>query len=143
MNKDKSQNENFLIINSHSKNEINKKCKIKEKGKENIEKNSYDDSKRKKSKNKKDKKYKKYKDKNTKLNIYTNSKHVKFKKIIFVDIECWKKYNLEQTADENLEVDYEDDESFSHKSNENENIDSDILSIKSKIVNTTCTCIII
>ena len=31
-------------------------------------------------------------------------KRVKFtEKIIFIDVECWKKYNAEQTADENYD----------------------------------------
>ena len=49
----------------------------------------------------------------------TNSKKVKFNNNIeFINIECWKKYNLEQTADENLEalfIDYEDKENKDDK----------------------------
>ena len=81
------------------------------------------------------------------------TKHVKFiDKIDIVKIECWKKYNLEQTADENLdelfeENDTKDKSSSQNKKNENRNNNNNsnnsAKNKKGKSSNITCTCIIV
>ena len=79
------------------------------------------------------------------------TKHVKFlDKIDIVKIECWKKYNLEQTADENLDELFEDNDNKDknnslNKKNENRNNNNNnsTKNKKAKSSNITCTCIII
>ena len=80
-----------------------------------------------------------------------NSKKVKFSgKIDIIDVESYKKYNLEQTADENFEeflkMEYENE----NKGNSNENKDNPNNKnktgnkrIKDKQGNVSCTCNII
>ena len=68
----------------------------------------------------------------------TNSKKVKFNNNIeFINVESWKSYNLEQTADENLEalfIEYDD--------NNKENKDDKKINKKGRN-NISCTCNII
>ena len=85
-----------------------------------------------------------YSNKNKSSKIFKKVKFIEKPKII--DVECWKKYNLEQTADENFE-DY-----LEEMQNNQENINNDDLNKKdkknnqknkSKTDNITCTCNII
>ena len=73
----------------------------------------------------------------------TKTKKVKFnKEIIIIDVECWKKYNLEQTADENFD-DYLDEIQNDDK-NDSQNKKEKKNNQKNKSKDTiTCTCIII
>ena len=87
------------------------------------------------------------KNKNVKtlMKTYNSKKNSKKVKIIdnieIIDVECWKKYNLEQTSDENIE-DYleeiERNEELNKKTKNNNNRRT-----KSKTENVTCTCILI
>ena len=79
-------------------------------------------------------------------------KHVKFlDKIDIVKIECWKKYNLEQTADENLDELFEDNtpkqkNSMQAKNNDKNNNNNNNNSSKKKKIknsNISCACMII
>jgi len=77
------------------------------------------------------------------LNTKNKSKKVKITdKVEIIDVECWKKYNLEQTADENIENYLEElernDEQETKKSKNNKNKRN-----KSKTDNVFCTCILI
>ena len=80
----------------------------------------------------------------------TNLKKVKInKKIEIIDVECWKQYNLEHTANENLEefliMEYENNkkkENEKNKNNKNEN-ENNIKRVRSKEGTISCTCIII
>ena len=77
------------------------------------------------------------------INTNKNSKKVKFSdKVEIIDVECWKKYNLEQTADENIENYLEElernDEQETKKSKNSKNKRT-----KSKTDNVFCTCILI
>ena len=76
----------------------------------------------------------------------SNSKKVKInKKIEIIDVECWKQYNLEQTANENLEelliMEYENKKT--DKNNKNNNNENKIKRVRGKEGNVSCTCIII
>ena len=80
---------------------------------------------------------------NSYINTNKNSKKVKFSdKVEIIDVECWKKYNLEQTADENIENYLEElernDEQETKKSKNSKNKRT-----KSKTDNVFCTCILI
>ena len=79
--------------------------------------------------------------KNLKASL-TNRRKVKFnEKIEFINIECWKIYNAEQTADENFEaifVDYEKDDKEKLNNDKNDNKKRN-----SKKDTISCTCIII
>ena len=79
-------------------------------------------------------------------------KHVKFlDKIDIVKIECWKKYNLEQTADENLDELFEDNntkpkngnQTKTNDKNNNNNNNNSLKKKKTKNSNTSCVCMII
>ena len=60
-------------------------------------------------------------------------------KIIFIDVECWKKYNAEQTADENFEgINEEETNELENKKNDNNNKDK-----RNKKDNVFCTCNIV
>ena len=77
------------------------------------------------------------------INTNKNSKKVNFSdKVEIIDVECWKKYNLEQTADENIENYLEDlernEEQETKKSKTNKSKRT-----KSKTDNVFCTCILI
>ena len=79
----------------------------------------------------------------------TNSKKVKINdKVDIIDVESWKKYNLEQTADENFEeflkMEYENEtkEKNGNKNDKN-NSNNKIKRVRGKDGNVSCTCIII
>ena len=77
------------------------------------------------------------------INTNKNSKKVKISdKVEIIDVECWKKYNLEQTADENIENYLEElernEEQETKKSKNSKNKRT-----KSKTDNVFCTCILI
>ena len=69
-------------------------------------------------------------------NKENKKKKVKFtEKIIFIDVECWKKYNAEQTADENYyEINEEEINELKNKNNDNNN------NKRNKKDNVFCTC---
>ena len=78
----------------------------------------------------------------------TNSKKVKInKKIEIIDVECWKQYNLEHTADENLEefliMEYKNNKKKEDEYNKNNKNENNIKRLKSKEGTISCTCIII
>ena len=102
------------------------------------------------SSNKKKGHTKKKHTKNSQKNPDKPTKHVKFlDKIDIVKIECWKKYNLEQTADENLEELFEDNDNnksnSQNKKNDNRSNynNNPSKNKKAKPSNITCTCIIV
>ena len=67
-------------------------------------------------------------------------KRVKFTdKIIFIDVECWKKYNAEQTADENFEGFNEEEENKEKENKKNDNNNNK----RNKKDNVFCTCNIV
>ena len=74
----------------------------------------------------------------------TNSKKVKINdKVDIIDVESWKKYNLEQTADENIQDYLEElakNEEQETKKSKNSNNNK---RKKSKTDNVFCTCILI
>ena len=83
-----------------------------------------------------------------------NSKKVKINdKVDIIDVESWKKYNLEQTADENFEellkMEYENEkkEETGDKNDKNDknnaNNKKNIKRVKGRNGNVSCTCIII
>ena len=90
----------------------------------------------------------KLKNKNTKtlmsaFNSKKNSKKVKIiDNIEIINVECWKKYNMEQNVDDNIE-DYleeiERNEELNNKKPKNINNKRS----KSKTENVTCTCVLI
>ncbi len=62
-------------------------------------------------------------------------KKVKFSgEIIFIDVECWKKYNMEQTADENFEEEINEEENNEKGKNKNDK------KYNKKKDNIICTC---
>ena len=63
-------------------------------------------------------------------------------KITFIDVECWKKYNMEQTADENFYDNNEDEEEDVEVKNET-NDKTNNKKKKNKKDNVVCTCNII
>ena len=68
-------------------------------------------------------------------------KRVKFtEQIIFIDVECWKKYNAEQTADENFDGINEEEENneIEKKKDDNNNNNK-----RNKKDNVFCTCNIV
>ena len=70
-------------------------------------------------------------------------KRVKFiDKITIIDVECWKKYNMEQTADENFYDNNEDEEEDVEVKNET-NDKTNNKKKKNKKDNVVCTCNII
>ena len=83
-----------------------------------------------------------------------NSKKVKINdKVDIIDVESWKKYNLEQTADENFEeflkMEYENEnkEETGDKNDKNDknnaNNKKNIKRVRGRNGNVSCTCIII
>ena len=71
-------------------------------------------------------------------------KRVKFiDKITFIDVECWKKYNVEQTADENYYDVNDDEEDESEAKNETNDKNNNNKKRKNKKDNVVCTCIVI
>ena len=83
--------------------------------------------------------------------IITNSKKVKISdKVDIIDVESWKKYNLEQTADENFEeflkMEYENEskeENGNKTDKNNENNKKNGKRVRGKNGNVSCTCILI
>ena len=81
----------------------------------------------------------------TNTNKYKSMKNSKIVKIIdtpiIIDVECWKQYNYDQTADENLE-DYLEDLEKKEKDNDTELTDNNKNKQrnKAKTENVTCTC---
>ena len=66
--------------------------------------------------------------------------------IIIIDIECWKEYNLEQTADENIEdfnVESNSNEETNIKKKEKKNKNKGKKNNNNKENNISCTCLII
>ena len=66
--------------------------------------------------------------------------------IIIIDIECWKEYNLEQTADENIEdfnVESNSNEETNIKKKEKKNKNKVKKNNNNKENNISCTCLII
>ena len=80
-----------------------------------------------------------------------NSKKVKINdKVDIIDVESWKKYNLEQTADENFEeflkMEYENEnkeETGDKNDKNNTNNKKTIKKVRGRNGNVSCTCIII
>ena len=69
------------------------------------------------------------------------SKKVKFSdKVVFIDVECWKKYNEELTADENFTF-QNDGENDDNNKNNSQNNDSNKRNKKKD--NIVCTCNVI
>ena len=80
---------------------------------------------------------------NSYINTNKNSKKVKFSdKVEIIDVECWKKYNLEQTADENIE-DYLEELERNEEQETKKSKNSKNKRTKSKTDNVFCTCILI
>ena len=78
----------------------------------------------------------------------TTSKKVKINdKVDIIDVECWKKYNLEQTADENFEeflkMEYENENKEENGNKNDKNNKKNIKRVKGRNGNVSCTCIII
>ena len=66
--------------------------------------------------------------------------------ITIIDIECWKEYNLEQTADENIEdfnVESNSNEETNIKKKEKKNKNKGKKNNNNKENNISCTCLII
>ena len=81
--------------------------------------------------------------KNIKENTKSNTKKVKFNKnITIIDVECWKQYNLEQTADEHEDIEEEEEEDDKKKKKEKKKKKND-KRINDKNNNIACTCLII
>ena len=72
------------------------------------------------------------------------TRKVKFdNNIIVIDVECWKKYNQEQTADENFEAYFMDyDKEDKENLNKNKN-NTNGKKLKDKKDNVSCTCNVI
>ena len=80
---------------------------------------------------------------NSYINTNKNSKKVKISdKVEIIDVECWKKYNLEQTADENIE-DYLEELERNEEQETKKSKNSKNKRTKSKTDNVFCTCILI
>ena len=70
------------------------------------------------------------------------TKKVKFSdKVEYIDVECWKKYNIELTADENFD-DINGDEMLKDNNEKKANNNNDKEKNKKKD-NIACTCILI
>ena len=70
------------------------------------------------------------------------AKKVKFsEKVVYIDVECWKKYNVELTADENFDDINEEEINDNQKKDDNKNNNNNkIIKRKENIV---CTCNVI
>ena len=78
----------------------------------------------------------------------TSTKKVKINdKVDIIDVESWKKYNLEQTADENFEellkVECENENKEENGNKNDKNNKKNGKRVRSKNGNVSCTCIII
>ena len=77
----------------------------------------------------------------------TNEKAIKKKKVKFsgeikiIDVECWKKYNAEQTADENFDAINE--EEYNEEPNKKVNNNNNTNGKRNKKDNVFCTCNVI
>ena len=85
---------------------------------------------------------------NSSCDAISNGKKVKInKKIEIIDVESWKKYNLEQTADENFEeflkMEYENEKGKENENKNNTNINNKVKRLKGRDGNVSCTCILI
>ena len=102
---------------------------------ENLQKNYNDNNSKLKNKNVK-----------TLISTYNSKKNSKKVKIIdnieIIDVECWKKYNLEQTVDDNIE-DYLEEIERNEEVNNKKPKNNNNKRTKSKTENVTCTCILI
>ena len=80
-------------------------------------------------------------DNNENTNKKSTKKKVKFTdKVIIIDVECWKQYNMEQTADENFDNVNEEDNKI-EENNENKNTDdNNTKKRRSKNNNVVCSC---
>ena len=74
-----------------------------------------------------------------------NTKKVKFNENVdFINVECWKMYNIEQTADENFEAFFIDNEKDDKENlNKEEEKNNNKKKNKGKDETISCTCIII
>ena len=131
--KTNTKQNNILIDDSidMKKQEKNLKNNINE----NIQKNYNDNNSKLKNKNSK-----------TLISAYNSKKNSKKVKIIdnieIIDVECWKKYNLEQTADDNIE-DYLEEIERNEDLNNKKPKNSNNKRTKSKTENVTCSCVLI
>ena len=102
---------------------------------ENLQKNYNDNNSKLKNKNSK-----------TLISAYNSKKNSKKVKIIdnieIIDVECWKKYNLEQTVDDNIE-DYLEEIERNEELNNKKSKNSNNKRTKSKTENVTCSCVLI
>ena len=81
---------------------------------------------------------------NLKESYNNNSRKVKFNdKIEFIEVECWKSYNLEQTADENFDAFFMDGEKEDKENKDNKNKEDKNKKRNKDKGNISCTCIII
>ena len=73
-----------------------------------------------------------------------NTKKVKFNENVdFINVECWKMYNIEQTADENFEAFFIDNEKDDKENlNKEEEKNNNKKKNKGKDDTISCTCII-
>jgi len=131
--KTNTKKNNILIDDSIDIKQQNKNRKNNKN--ENLQKNYNDNNFKLKNKNAK-----------TLMSAYNSKKNSKKVKIIdnieIINVECWKKYNMEQTVDDNIE-DYleeiERNEELNNKKPKNINNKRS----KSKTENVTCTCVLI
>ena len=83
--------------------------------------------------------------KRSKTEIQKNTKKVKFdNNVVFIDVECWKQFNYEQTADENFDayfMDYKNEDKETPNKDKKNNTDNK--KNKEKRNNVSCTCNII
>ena len=131
--KTNTKKNNILIDDSIDIKQQNKNRKNNKN--ENLQKNYNDNNFKLKNKNAK-----------TLMSAFNSKKNSKKVKIIdnieIINVECWKKYNMEQTVDDNIE-DYleeiERNEELNNKKPKNINNKRS----KSKTENVTCTCVLI
>ena len=80
-------------------------------------------------------------------NNITNSNSKKQKKVqfsenvVYIDVECWKKYNYENTVNENFD-DFQEDEKDNDELKKNNKTNNDNEKNKKKD-NIVCTCVLI
>ena len=133
--KTNTKQSNILIDDSIDMKAQNKNWKNNKN--ENLQKNYNDNNNNFRLNNKNDK---------TLINTYNSKKNSKKVKIIdnieIIDVECWKKYNLEQTADDNIE-DYLEEIERNEDLNNKKPKNSNNKRTKSKTENVTCTCALI
>ena len=70
------------------------------------------------------------------------TKKVKFsEQVIYIDVECWKKYNVELTADENFDDINDDEINDNQKKDDNRNNNNNKITKRKE--NIICTCNVI